>query len=78
MIESLKKKYSVKDIYFVADKGLNSGQKLEKIQEEKLGFVVAQKINAQQEKFEKEMLDLTGYRNYIVDEMCIRDRFWPR
>ena len=68
MIESLKKKYSVKDIYFVADKGLNSGQKLEKIQEEKLGFVVAQKINAQQEKFEKEMLDLTGYRNYIVDD----------
>ena len=68
MIESLKKKYSVKDIYFVADKGLNSGQKLEKIQEEKLGFVVAQKVNAQQEKFEKEMLDLAGYRNYVVDD----------
>lgn len=68
MIESLKKKYSVKDIYFVADKGLNSGQKLEKIQEEKLGFVVAQKVNAQQEKFENEMLDLNGYRNYVVDD----------
>lgn len=36
MLESLKKKYSVQDIYFVADKGLNSGQKLETIQKEKL------------------------------------------
>lgn len=64
MLESLKKKYSVQDIYFVADKSLNSGQKLETIQKEKLGFVVAQKVNPQQERFQKEMLNL----DYIIEE----------
>lgn len=67
MIESLKKKYSVKDIYFVADRGLNAGERLESIQQKNFGFVVAQKVSRQTKENQAQMLDLQGYCNYRMD-----------
>lgn len=68
MIESMKQKYGVKDIYFVADKGLNSAENLQKIKDHRLGFVVAQKVGRQTAKVRAQMLDPDGYRNYCVKE----------
>lgn len=68
VINSLKRKYQVKDVYFVADKGLNSATTLEKIQQEKLGFVVAQKTSRQNQTVQSQMFDLKGYKNYRIDE----------
>ena len=62
MLESLKKKYAVKDVYFVADRGLNSTENL------KLGFVVAQKVSKQKEDLRKPMLDLAGYSSCGIDK----------
>ncbi len=67
MLESLKKKYSVKDIYFVADRGLNSGERLESIQQKNYGFVVAQKVSWQTKINQAQMLDLQGYCNYRMN-----------
>lgn len=67
MLESLKKKYKVKDIYFVADRGLNSGERLESIQQRNFGFVVAQKVSRQTKTNQAQMLDLQGYCNYRMD-----------
>lgn len=66
MLESLKKKYAVDDVYFVADRGLNSTETLDKIQKEKLGFVVAQKVSMQKKEIREQMLDLNGYRNCYI------------
>lgn len=63
MIKSLKMKYGVEDIYFVADRGLNSAEKLETIQSEKLGFVVGQSVANANPTMAKEMFDLEGYKN---------------
>lgn len=68
MLDSLKEKYAVKDVYFVADRGLNSTENLELIQKEKIGFVVAQKVSKQTSKIRSEMLDLLGYRNCSLSE----------
>lgn len=67
-LNSLKQKYGLKDFYFVADRGLNSSQTLDKVVELNLGFVVAQKVSQQLEKVRKEMLDVDGYQNYRVGE----------
>ena len=67
MLESLRKKYSVKDVYFVADRGLNSGERLESIQQKNFGFVVAQKVSRQTKANQDQMLDLQGYCNYRMD-----------
>lgn len=68
MLASLKQKYDVKDVYFVADRGLNSAATLDTIKSEKLGFIVAQKVSGQKEQQRKEMLDPTGYRNCTLSE----------
>ena len=44
MLDSLKEKYQIKDIYFVADKGLNSTDNLREIGDRGLGFVVSQGV----------------------------------
>lgn len=67
MLESLKQKYTVNDVYFVADRGLNSTESLNAIKEEKLGFVVAQKVSKQKASERQEMLDLNGYQNCTVN-----------
>lgn len=68
VLDSLKKKYDIKDVYFVADRGLNSTEGLETIQKEKLGFIVAQKVSRQKKNVRDEMLSLTGYRNCTLDD----------
>ncbi len=68
MLASLKQKYDVKDVYFVADRGLNSAATLDTIKSEKLGFIVAQKVSGQKAQQRKEMLDLTGYQNCTLSE----------
>ncbi len=67
MLESLQKKYQVQDVYFVADRGLNSTQSLSHISDPGLGFVVAQKVSYQKPGERKEMLDAAGYRNIVFD-----------
>ena len=62
MLSSLKQKYEIEDVYFVADRGLNSTESIRSIKEEKLGFVVAQKVSKQKASERKEMLDLDGYQ----------------
>lgn len=69
VLESLKQKYHVKDVYFVADRGLNSAEGLEQIKNEHLGFVVAQQISNQKAENRKEMLDLAGYRNCRINDV---------
>ena len=69
VLNSLQEKYGLKDFYFVADRGINGTEVLSKVQEKNIGFVVAQKVSQQNEKTRKEMLDLTGYRNYKPDEL---------
>ena len=69
ILSSLKEKYKVKDIYFVADRGLNSTQSLSEITERKLGFVVAQKVSRQKKSVRDEMLSLDGYRNARFNEI---------
>jgi len=56
-IERLKKKYGIKDCYFVADRGLNSTENLEGILKKDFGFIVAQKVTNQTDKQEEEMLN---------------------
>ena len=69
MLESLKQKYNIKDVYFVADRGLNSTDTLNALKEHKLGFVVAQKVSQQKKKEREEMLSPDGYRNCNFNEL---------
>lgn len=69
MLESLKQKYNIKDVYFVADRGLNSTDTLNALKEHKLGFVVAQKVSHQKKKEREEMLSPDGYRNCNFNEL---------
>lgn len=55
-------------MYFVTDRGLNSTENLKHIKDEKLGFVVAQKVSKQKEDLRKPMLDLAGYSNCGIDK----------
>lgn len=68
VLDSLKEKYHVTDVYFVADRGLNSAEALEEIKKKHLGYVVAQQISKQKDEIRKEMLDLTGYRNCRIND----------
>ena len=62
LLDSLKSKYQIDDVYFVADRGLNSTEILNTLQGRKLGFVVARKVSKQKAAERKEMLDLRGYQ----------------
>lgn len=68
MLQSLKDKYAVQDVYFVADRGLNSTESLDKIKKEKLGFVVAQKVSMQKKEIREQMMDLKGYQNCMIGD----------
>lgn len=65
VLDSLREKYNVKDVYFIADRGLNSTENIDEIQKRGLGYIVAQKVSGQKANEENEMLDLTGYKNCI-------------
>lgn len=68
MIQSLHRKYNLKDYYFVADRGINSTGVLQKVESHGLGYVVAQKVSQQTNAVRNEMLSLDGYKNYQVAE----------
>ena len=68
LLDSLKSKYQIEDVYFVADRGLNSTEILNTLQGRKLGFVVAQKVSKQKAAERKEMLDLQGYQRCVLNE----------
>lgn len=63
MLNSLKEKYQVKDIYFVADRGLNSTKTLHQIEERGLGFIVAQRVSMQNQACRRDMLSTEGWHN---------------
>lgn len=62
MLQSLAEKYSCKDVYFTADRGLNPVDSVDKIKQAGLGFVVAQRVLRQNKKVEAQMLEPDGYR----------------
>lgn len=66
-LQSLKDKYNVNDVYFAADRGLNSTESLCEIKLLGLGFVVAQSVIQHSNKRKQEMLDLAGYQRYTFD-----------
>lgn len=56
--------------------GLNSAEGLDKIKQQKLGFVVAQKVSNQKASIRKEMLNLSGYKNCHIavgGDFCVDD-----
>lgn len=68
MLHSLKTKYGVEDVYFVADRGINSTKVLNDLENQGFGFVVAQKVSFQKKQYREEMLEQEGYRNCrIID-----------
>ena len=60
-IESLKQKYDVKESIVVADRGLNSAANLKMLQNNDLGFLMAQKVSNLDQKATKAMFDPEGY-----------------
>ncbi|MGN1209244.1 MAG: transposase [Duodenibacillus sp.] len=62
VLDSLKSKYNIQDVYFVADRGLNSTATLEELRTRKLGCVVAQKVTMQKPNVRAQMLTLDGYK----------------
>ena len=67
-IESIKTKYGITDAFFVADRGLNSGQNLQFIQANKFGFIIAQKVSQQTAKQRAEMLSDEGWKTIDLDK----------
>ena len=67
VIDSLKQKYFVQDIYFVADKGLNSVENFDFLLSQKIGYIVSQKLSRQKNKILDELLDINGYKNIKKD-----------
>ena len=67
IIYSLKQKYEIKDIYFVADKGLNSVENLDYLLSKKLGYIISQRVYQQKAKVLSEILDIKGYKNFYND-----------
>lgn len=61
-VESLKKKYPIKEATVFADRGLNSASNLYMLESSGLGYIVAQKITGLSESLGEQMLDAAGYR----------------
>ncbi len=66
-IEGLKKKYHAKETIVVADRGLNSASNLQMLQDEKLGYLMAQKVTSLPKAIEEQMLKLEEYTS--INEM---------
>ena len=72
MLTSLRAKYSIDDVYFTADRGLNSTQNLHEIVKRGHGFVVAQKVSRQTQDNRDEMTNPEGYFELIEEGGKIR------
>lgn len=60
-IESMRRKYQVKDLIVMADRGLNSADNLQMLLDHNLGFLVAQKVTILKNDELEKMLDEKGY-----------------
>ena len=60
-IEGLKEKYHAKETIVVADRGLNSASNLQMLQDEKLGYLMAQKVTSLPKDIQDQMLKLDEY-----------------
>ena len=64
VVEDMVKKYDVKNTILVADRGLNSVSNLCTLEKYNLGFIVAQKVSNLTKNYEKQMLDMKGYKSW--------------
>jgi len=60
-LENLKKRFGIKRVIIVADRGLNSKGNLNLIKEAGYGYVVASKIKSMSDKIQAEIFDTNGY-----------------
>ena len=61
-VAAIKEKYGITDAFYVADRGLNSGQNLKFIQLNLLGFIVAQKVSQLSKSQRADMLAADGWK----------------
>lgn len=61
-VQSIKDKYHITQAYYVADRGLNSSANLDFIRQNKMGFIVAQKVSQQTKAQRSEMLSDEGWK----------------
>ncbi len=61
VIKGLKEKYQIDEAIVVADRGLNSAKNLKMIQDNGMGFIVAQKISQLGKDVTNDITDPTGY-----------------
>lgn len=67
-INSMKRKYNVKNVIVVADRGLNSASNLQMLLDNDMGFLVAQKVTQFDAKTQKAMFDPEGYQPIEKDD----------
>lgn len=67
-IKKFKSKYKIGKTVVVADRGLNSADNLRMLKEQKLGFLVAQKVSGFSGSTREMMLDLSGYEPIDPDD----------
>lgn len=60
-LENLKKRFGIRRVVIVADRGLNSKINLHMIQQSGYGYIVASRIRKLGQKLQEEILDTTGY-----------------
>ena len=72
VLDSMQQKYGVNDVYFVADKGLNSAGNIKSLTDRGLGYVVSQQVANKSDDFTTQMLKLDGYRNCYFDGTELR------
>ena len=64
VIKNMVSKYNITNTIVVADRGLNSIANLDMLNNNKLGFIVAQKVSNLRAQYEEEMLDKQGYQTW--------------
>lgn len=60
-LDNLKKRFGIRRVVIVADKGINSKGNLKLIKEAGYGYIVASRIKTMGEKIEAEIFDASGY-----------------
>jgi transposase len=60
-LESIEKKFGIRNVIIVADRGLNSKLNLKKITDKKYGYIVASKIKSMPKTVQKDIFSKEGY-----------------
>lgn len=66
-IEKFKAKYNIEQAILVADRGLNSSSNLQMLQDNGLGYVMAQKISQLSAELKKQLTDIDSYVPFDPD-----------